>query len=44
MYKQIVAGVSLLSSLLIADSASAQPRRWERDRSRAEVGRSAAQL
>lgn len=44
MYKQIVAGVSLLSSLLIADSASAQPRRWERERGRAEVGRSAAQL
>lgn len=44
MYRQIVAGVSLFSSLLLADSASAQPRRWERDRSRAEVGRSAAQL
>lgn len=44
MYKQIIAGVSLFSSLLLADSASAQPRRWERDRSRVEAGRSAGQL
>jgi hypothetical protein len=44
MYKQIIAGMSLLSSILFADSAHAQPRRWERDRSRGEVGRSAAQL
>lgn len=44
MYKQIIAGVSLVSSILLADSATAQPRRWERDRSRNEVGRSAAQL
>lgn len=44
MYKQIIAGVSLLASMLFVDSASAQPRRWERDRSRSEVGRSAAQL
>jgi hypothetical protein len=44
MYKQIIAGMSLLSSILFADRAHAQPRRWERDRSRGEVGRSAAQL
>jgi hypothetical protein len=44
MLKQILCGTVLMSSILLADGASAQPRRWEAAGSRNEVGRSARQL